>query len=174
MRIDMREARIAFSHFFYALVATTILIALFSALIFGRANKPIDCSWQNQSGRFTSQATECRLALCRQQLYRHTPVGHADRWARFADAGTRIAKAGIQITTARIAISAIRKKVNQQAMSVTDLAYEGTCRLLNEHLRMVFVGRGSRAFLTAIDRAPELPDRDRSMTVTNVVAVLPA
>ena len=57
MRIDMREARIAFSHFCYALVATTILIALFGALVFGRANKPVDCSWQNQSGRSKSQAT---------------------------------------------------------------------------------------------------------------------
>ena len=57
MRIDMREARIAFSHFCYALVATTILIALFGALVLGRANKPIDCSWRNQSGHSTSQAT---------------------------------------------------------------------------------------------------------------------
>jgi hypothetical protein len=57
MRIDMREARIAFSHFCYALVATTILIALFGALVSGRANKPIDCSWRNQSGRSTFQVT---------------------------------------------------------------------------------------------------------------------
>ena len=57
MRIDMREARIAFSHFCYALVVTTIVIALFGALALGRANKPIDCSWRNQSGRSTSQVT---------------------------------------------------------------------------------------------------------------------
>ena len=57
MRIDMREARVAFGHFCYALVATTILIALFSALIFGRANKPINCSWQNQSAGAASQVT---------------------------------------------------------------------------------------------------------------------
>jgi hypothetical protein len=57
MRIDMREARLAFGQFFYALVATTILIALFGALVLGRANKPIDCSWRNQSGRSTSQVT---------------------------------------------------------------------------------------------------------------------
>jgi hypothetical protein len=55
MRIDMRKARIAFTHFCYALVATTILIALFGALVLGRANKPIDCSWRNQSGRSASQ-----------------------------------------------------------------------------------------------------------------------
>ena len=55
MRIDMREARIAFSHFCYALVATTILIALFSALVLDRANKPTDCSWRNQSGRSASE-----------------------------------------------------------------------------------------------------------------------
>jgi hypothetical protein len=57
MRIDMREARIAFSHFCYALVATAILIALFGALVLAHANKPIDCSWRNQSGRSRSQAT---------------------------------------------------------------------------------------------------------------------
>ena len=57
MRIDIREARIAFSHFCYALVATVILIALFGAIVFGRANKPIDCSWRGQSGSSTSQAT---------------------------------------------------------------------------------------------------------------------
>ena len=57
MRIDMREARIAFSHFCYALVATTILIVLFSALVFGRANKATDCAWRNQSGRSASQGT---------------------------------------------------------------------------------------------------------------------
>ena len=57
MRIDMRKARIAFTHFCYALVATTILIALFGALVLGRANKPIDCSWRNQSGRSASQST---------------------------------------------------------------------------------------------------------------------
>ena len=57
MRIDMRKARIAFTHFCYALVATTILIALFGALVLGRANKPIDCSWRNQSARSTSQVS---------------------------------------------------------------------------------------------------------------------
>lgn len=57
MQIDMREARIAFSHFCYAVVATTILITVFAALIWGATNKPIDCSWQNQSGRSASQAT---------------------------------------------------------------------------------------------------------------------
>ena len=57
MRIDMREARIAFSHFSYALVAATILIALFSGLVRSSANKPVDCSWRNQSGRSTPQAT---------------------------------------------------------------------------------------------------------------------
>ena len=57
MRIDMRVARIAFSHFCYALVATTILIVLFGALVWGPVNKPINCSWRNQSGRSTSQAT---------------------------------------------------------------------------------------------------------------------
>jgi hypothetical protein len=57
MRIYMRKGRIAFSHFFYALVATTILIALFGALILGRLNKPTDCSWRNQSWRSKSQVT---------------------------------------------------------------------------------------------------------------------
>jgi len=57
MRIYMREARTAFSHFFYALVATTILVALFGAFVLSRANKPIDCAWRNQSGRSTSQVT---------------------------------------------------------------------------------------------------------------------
>jgi hypothetical protein len=55
MRIDKREARIAFGNVFYALVATTILIALFGAFVLARANKPIDCSWQSQSGRSTAQ-----------------------------------------------------------------------------------------------------------------------
>ncbi len=57
MRINMREARIAFSHFYYAVVATTIFIAMFAALIWGAANKPIDCSWRNQSGRSTAETT---------------------------------------------------------------------------------------------------------------------
>ena len=55
MRIDMREARIAFSHFCYALVATIIFIALFGAFVTARGNKPIDCSWRDQSGRSVSQ-----------------------------------------------------------------------------------------------------------------------
>jgi hypothetical protein len=58
MRMNIREARIAFNNVFCALVATTILIALFGAFVLARANKPIDCSWQSQPGRSTSQATE--------------------------------------------------------------------------------------------------------------------
>lgn len=55
----------------------------------------------------------------------------------------------------RIAPSA--KKVIHQAMSVTglaagDLAYEGARRLLDEHQRMVLMGRDRDAFLAAIDR----------------------
>ena len=57
MRIDTREARIAFSYFCYALVVMATVIALFATLASGRANKPIDCSWRNQSGRATSQVT---------------------------------------------------------------------------------------------------------------------
>ena len=57
MRLDKRESRIAFSNVFCALVATTILIALFGAFVLARANKPIDCSWQSQSGRSRSQVT---------------------------------------------------------------------------------------------------------------------
>ena len=56
MRMDKREARIAFSNLFYALVATTILIALFGAFVLARANKPIDCAWQSQR-RSTEQVT---------------------------------------------------------------------------------------------------------------------
>jgi hypothetical protein len=57
MRIDLREARIAFSSFCYALVATMVLVALFSALLMARENKTIDCSWKSQSGRSASQMT---------------------------------------------------------------------------------------------------------------------
>jgi hypothetical protein len=57
MRIDMREARIAFSYFCYALVATTVLVALFGAFVSGHVNTPIGCSWQNQSGSSTSRMT---------------------------------------------------------------------------------------------------------------------
>ena len=55
MRIDIREARIAFSHFCYALAATAILIALFDALVLGHVNRPRDCAWQNKPGRSTAQ-----------------------------------------------------------------------------------------------------------------------
>jgi hypothetical protein len=57
MRIDLREARIAFSSFCYALVATMVLVALFSALLLARENKTMDCSWKNQSGGSSSQTT---------------------------------------------------------------------------------------------------------------------
>jgi hypothetical protein len=57
MRLDIREARIAFNNVFFALVATTILIALFGAFVLARANKPIECSWQSQPGRSPSQMT---------------------------------------------------------------------------------------------------------------------
>jgi hypothetical protein len=55
MQIVIREVRIAFRHFWYALIATAILIVLFSAFVSSRANKPIDCSWRNQSERIASQ-----------------------------------------------------------------------------------------------------------------------
>ena len=57
MRMDRREARIALSNLCYALVATTILITLFGAFVLARANKPIDCSWRNQSARSMSQVS---------------------------------------------------------------------------------------------------------------------
>lgn len=57
MRMDRREARIALSNLCYALVATTILITLFGAFVLARANKPIDCSWRNQSERSMSQVS---------------------------------------------------------------------------------------------------------------------
>jgi hypothetical protein len=55
MRMDNREAQIALRNLCCALVATTILIALFGAFVMARADKPIDCSWRNQSGRSMSQ-----------------------------------------------------------------------------------------------------------------------
>ena len=56
MRLDKREARIAFSNVFCALIATAILIALFGAFVLARANNPIECSWQSQpTGRSPSQ-----------------------------------------------------------------------------------------------------------------------
>lgn len=57
MRMDTREARIVFGSFSYALVATMILVALFGAFVIAQANKHIDCSWRNQSGRSTSQVS---------------------------------------------------------------------------------------------------------------------
>ena len=55
MRIGVRKRELRSAIFCYALVTTTILIALFGALVLGHANKPIDCSWPNQSRRSTSQ-----------------------------------------------------------------------------------------------------------------------
>ena len=57
MRMDRREARTAFGNFSYALVATTILIALFGAFVMAQANKSRDCSWRNQSGHSASQVS---------------------------------------------------------------------------------------------------------------------
>src|ERR1700733_10805576 len=62
----------------------------------------------------------------------------------------------------RLAPSA--KKVIQQAMSVTglaagDLAYEGACRLLDEHRRIVLSGADRDAFLAAFSATPDPSSR---------------
>jgi uncharacterized protein (DUF1778 family) len=78
---------------------------------------------------------------------------------RRAQPARELKKHRIELRVVGSAKELIQRAMAVSGLTVGDLAYEGACRVLDEHQRMVLTGADRDAFLAAVRDPPEPADK---------------